>query len=98
MTVYTLGVWRVRPGHEDAFVAAWRGLADRTKADFPAASAVLLRDRQVPGMFISSGPWESEKQVSQWRASPAFIESLTELREHLESFEPHSMDLALRID
>jgi quinol monooxygenase YgiN len=92
MAVYTLGLWRVKPGCEERFVAAWRAMADRTKADFPDASAVLLRDREAPNLFVSSGPWESLDQVGQWRASPAFTEGVAAIRELLDGFEPHTMD------
>lgn len=98
MTVHTLGIWRVEPGHEEAFVEAWRGLADHTKADFPDASATLLRDRDDSRLFVSSGPWESVDRVAEWRASAAFVQGLAAIRPHLASFEPHTMDLVVRVD
>ena len=36
MAVYTLGVWTVKPGHEDDFIEAWNALATATVDDFPA--------------------------------------------------------------
>jgi hypothetical protein len=30
MAVYTLGVWTVKPGHEDDFIEAWSALATAT--------------------------------------------------------------------
>ncbi|MGA8988295.1 putative quinol monooxygenase [Aeromicrobium sp.] len=97
MAVYTLGIWRVKTGHENDFVAAWKKLADRTRADLPQATATLLRDREDPSLFVSSGPWESVEQVDAWRSSSAFTSSIAAIREHVEDFEPHTMDLAVDI-
>jgi heme-degrading monooxygenase HmoA len=93
MTVYTLAHWRTKRGHEEQFVAAWQALADRTKALFPDASAVLLRDREDPSLFVSFGPWDSLEVVAEWRSSSAFVDSVAEMREHLDGLEPHVMDV-----
>ena len=92
MTIYTLGIWRVKPGSEEDFVAAWQQLAENTKADYPNASAVLLQDSEDRSMFVSSGPWESQAQVEEWRASLAFTRGVAAILPSLEAFEPHSMD------
>jgi heme-degrading monooxygenase HmoA len=76
MSVYTLALWKVKLGREEEFISAWRDLAAGTKADFPGASAVLLRDRDTPNLFVSSGPWESLEQSQQWRASSTFTEGV----------------------
>ena len=98
MAVYTLGIWTVRPGREEEFIAAWKDLAVRTKSDFPEATAVLLRDRDQANRFISSGPWESLDQVRAWRSSAAFRDSIARIQELLESFEPHTMDPVVTIE
>lgn len=92
MGVYTVGLWRVRAGQEDAFVAAWSDMARRTADDFPGAQAVLLQDRDVPGLFVSSGPWASLEEIEAWRGSATFQEGVAAIRASLESFEPHTMD------
>jgi heme-degrading monooxygenase HmoA len=97
MAVYTLGIWTVKPGHEEEFISAWREMAARTKADFPDASAVLLRDRDAPNRFVSSGPWDSLEQVEAWRASPSFRDGVAKIREFLDRFEPHTMDPVVTI-
>jgi quinol monooxygenase YgiN len=97
MTVYTLGLWQVKAEDEHAFVSAWRDLASKTKADFPQGSAVLLRDREVPGLFISAGPWESIEQIERWRASATFAAGVAQIKPHLESFEPHTLDVVVSI-
>lgn len=97
MAVYTVGLWRVKPGEEDAFVAAWRAMATATAGDFPGANAVLLRDRDTPSLFISAGPWESLEQIETWRASTTFSSGVGAIRGHLESFEPHTLDPVVTI-
>jgi heme-degrading monooxygenase HmoA len=97
MAVYTLGIWTVKPGREEEFIAAWHDMASRTKADFPGASAVLLRDREKPNQFVSSGPWDSLEQAQAWRASAAFRDGVAKIREYLDGFEPHTMDPVVTI-
>jgi len=92
LAVYTLGVWTVKPGHEDDFIEAWNALATATVEDFPGATAVLLRDRDDPSKFISSGPWDSLEQIETWRASNTFRDGVGQIRELIEGFEPHTMD------
>ncbi|MEN8583557.1 antibiotic biosynthesis monooxygenase [Arthrobacter sp. KBS0703] len=97
MSVYTLGIWLIKPGHEDDFVKAWQDMAARTQTDFPEAKGVLMHDRDVPNRFISTGPWESVDQIERWRASAAFTEGLQSIREIVEHFEPHTLDEAATI-
>jgi len=97
VAVYTVGFWRVKPGEEDAFIVAWREMASKTASDVPGASAVLLQDRDTPGLFVSSGPWESLEQVESWRASTTFAAGVAAIRPHLDSFEPHTMDPVVTI-
>jgi heme-degrading monooxygenase HmoA len=96
--IYTLGIWTVRSGREDEFVRAWQEMADRTKSDFPDEVATLLQDRDQPNLFISFGPWSSLDQIEQWRASETFKNGVGKLRELLDDFAPHTMDLAAGID
>jgi heme-degrading monooxygenase HmoA len=97
MAVYTVGLWNVKPGEEDAFITAWRNMATATASEYPGASAVLLRDKETPNLFLSVGPWDSLAQIEDWRASATFTSGLGVIRTHLESFEPHTMDPAATI-
>ena len=83
---------------EDEFVAAWNDMASATAADFPAATAVLLRDRDRPNLFISSGPWQSLEEIESWRGSTTFRDGVARIRASLESFEPHTMDPVVTVD
>jgi heme-degrading monooxygenase HmoA len=96
VSVYTLGIWLVKPGHEDDFVKAWKEMADQTHKDYPGGRGLLMRDRDVPNRFISTGPWASLEQVEQWRASAAFTEGLASIRDIIEHFEPHTLDEAAK--
>jgi quinol monooxygenase YgiN len=95
--IYTAGIWMVKPGREEEFIRLWQRLGERTLDDFPAASGTLLRDRERPHRFVSFGPWESIEQVEHWRSSPAFQDSVRELRDVLDSFEPGTFDVAIRM-
>ncbi len=97
MSLYTLGIWTVKPGREEEFIQAWRDLATRTRSEFPGSSARLLRDRDNPHRFISSGPWQSLEQIQTWRASTTFKDGVGKIRELLDSFEAHTMDETLVI-
>jgi heme-degrading monooxygenase HmoA len=96
--LYTLGEWTVKSGREDDFVRVWREMAERTKLDFPNEVATLLRDRDQPNRFISSGPWESLEQIEEWRNSETFKTGVAKLRDLIDGFSAHTMDLAAAID
>jgi heme-degrading monooxygenase HmoA len=92
MAVYTSGRWKVSPGREDEFISAWKQLAARTKEDIPGSTAVLLRDRDDPTLFLSFGPWESVDQIEQWRASDTFQMGVGRIRPLLAEFTPSTLD------
>lgn len=95
--MYTLGVWRAKPGREADFVNAWDELARWTVESGYESTGTLLRDRSEPGRFVSFGPWPSVDAAEEWRASDGFAERLAKLRESLESFEPGTYDVVLRV-
>lgn len=97
MTVYTVGVWRVKPGRETDFVNAWDDLARWTVESGFESTGTLLRDRAEPGRFVSFGPWPSAEDVEEWRGSAGFVERLAALQGTLESFEPGTYDVVLRV-
>jgi len=97
VTVYTAGIWTVKPGREDEFVALWRELADWTVGSFPVAQGTLLRSRDESSRFLSFGPWESVEQIEAWRSAPEWQELVGRMRELLESFEPGTYDVAATV-
>lgn len=97
MTVYTLGVWRVKPGEEEAFVAAWDALGQWTLERGFDTHGTLVRDRDDPTRFVSFGPWRSAEDAERWRSDPGFAEHFAALERHLDSFEPGTYDVVMRI-
>ena len=95
--LYTLGIWTVKAGREAEFVAAWRAMGEATRAEFSRAHGTLLRDTDIPGRFVSFGPWESLEEVQAWRASAAFQEGVARIRELLDGFEPGTYEVAAEI-
>jgi heme-degrading monooxygenase HmoA len=89
--VYTLGIWLVKPGFEASFKQAWSEFAEWSKSNSQGAmSAVLLQDTTNPRRFVSAGPWRSEQDIAEWRASDGFAQALARIKPMLESFEPGS--------
>jgi heme-degrading monooxygenase HmoA len=90
--IWTHGVWTVKAGREDEFVAAWQEMAQAGLDEFAAvAPPQLLRDRERPRLFVSFGPWDSVETIDRFRAAmgPRF-EAIE--RELLESFEATTLD------
>ena len=80
---YTLGTYRVLPGKEAEFIAAWNRLAATLSllAD-PPYWGTLLRSTTDPTLFHSFGPWESGSAVTAMRKDPiaqAAFESIAAL-------------------
>jgi heme-degrading monooxygenase HmoA len=97
VTVYTLGVWRVREGREQEFVAAWDALAQWTLESGYETHGTLIRDRADASRFISFGPWRSAEEVERWRGDPGYAEHYRRIEAALESFEPGTYDVVMRI-
>ena len=91
--VYTSGIWTVRPGLEDDFVAGWRAFAEWAAAAFPQAGRpTLLRDRDRPNRFVSFGPWDSLEAVGEFRTHADFLAHVGRLRALLDGFEAQTFD------
>lgn len=95
--IYSLGIWTVKAGSEEEFVAAWRAMGEATIAEFPAAHGTLLRDVDNRGRFVSFGPWDSLETVDAWRASTPFKEGVARIRELLDAFEPGTYELSAEV-
>ena len=90
--VWTHGMWTVKQGREEDFVAAWKELRRAALADFdPPAQPFLLRDRDRPNLFVSFGPWQDVETIERFRA--AIGPRVAAMREDvLESFETFTLD------
>ena len=95
---YTFGVWIVKPGREDDFVAGWRELAEWTDANAPGAGiGRLLQDEDQPTRFISIGPWDDKDALAASRSQLGFQERVAKLREMLETYTPASLELRAEV-
>lgn len=89
--LYTCGIWTVKPGHEDEFVAAWDEFARWTSEHVPGAGwATLVQQEDQPSRFLTFGPWDSAEAIEAWRATDGFQERIARIRPLLEGFEPGS--------
>ncbi len=95
---YTYGVWIVKPGREDDFVAAWREMAEWGAMNAPGAGvARLLQDEDQPMRFISIGPWDDKDALAASRSQLGFQERVAKLREMLETYTPASLELRAEV-
>jgi hypothetical protein len=87
-TIWTHGIWTVKPGREDEFVAGWRALAREAVAEFdPPGTPHLMRDRERPNVFRSFGPWDDPEKVERFRAFiQPHLQGIGELTESIEIF------------
>jgi quinol monooxygenase YgiN len=83
-SIYTLGVWRVKPGREAEFIEAWKGLS----AEFsrlenpPGGHGTLVQSLSEPQLFYSWGEWPSLEAIQAMRQDPtaqAGIKKIAEL-------------------
>jgi quinol monooxygenase YgiN len=93
---YSHTTWRVKPGQEDEFVRRWTEWAEWSRRQGLDAQALLLRDLDSPGTFVSFGPWTSVGAVRNWRALEGYQERVARLREVVDEFEPRTLQVTAR--
>jgi hypothetical protein len=88
--IWTHGVWSVKSGREDDFVAAWKELVP-LGVGLGSSDPVLLRDRdRPPSVFRSFGPWPDVEAVERFRAEIGpRVHAMSDM---LESFETFTLD------
>jgi hypothetical protein len=87
--VWTHGVWAVRAGREDDFVAVWMELVPLGRS-LGSGDPLLLRDRDRPSTFHSFGSWPDLATIERFRAQLG--PRIGELDGILESFEALTLD------
>lgn len=86
---YTSGIWTVKPGREEDFVARWRELAEWASVEFPGAGRpTLLRDMDQSHRFISFGTWQDLEQIEAFRRHAEFARHVARIQEALDDFTP----------
>lgn len=96
--VYTHALWRVRPGEEEAFAAAWTDLAGAFSA-LPAQPlwGTLVRSTTEPSLFYSFGPWRSASDVQAMRSDPDARKAMDRVRSHCVEATPEMCMLVRHI-
>lgn len=94
---YTHTTWRVKAGMEEEFVERWSEWARWSHRQGLEARAMLLRDLESPGVFISFGPWQSLEAVKSWRVLPGYQERVARLQEAVEGFEPRTLEAVAEV-
>ena len=92
---YTNGIWMVKPGEEDEFIAAWREFASWGHTWPGCGTLRLTRDHYEPRRFMSFGPWESFDAQQAWKDSPEFKARIARVQQHTEEFTPSVFVAAL---
>jgi hypothetical protein len=70
-TAYTLATYKVIPGKESEFIAAWNSLAATFSAlPKPPYWGTLIRSTTDSTIFHSFGPWEDLSHVTAMRSNP----------------------------
>lgn len=91
---YAVGLWTVKPGKEQQFIAQWEAFARWTSEHQPGAqTGYLLQDPKNPQQFISFGPWENDDAMNAWRERPEFKAFAASAREICAEFQPRSLNL-----
>jgi heme-degrading monooxygenase HmoA len=95
---YTSGVWVVKAGETDAFVAAWEEFARWAKSMQGCGTLRLTRDAEDESRFLSFAPWESFEAQRAWKENPEFRDRLMRVREHVVDFTPSTYELLAQVD
>ena len=70
--VMTLGMWRVKPGHQEEFIASWKrlGALFAKLPHPPSGKGTLLQSTSDSSLFYSFGSWSSPADIEAMRADP----------------------------
>jgi quinol monooxygenase YgiN len=93
-SVWTLGIYTVKPGRGDEFVRGWRELAQHAVEEFGVAPPTILCDRDDPNLFVTFGVWDSLDTLQRFRSSPLVAERARALDDLVESAEARLLDEA----
>jgi heme-degrading monooxygenase HmoA len=91
--VYTTGSWRPFPGHEEAFLAAWREFMAWACSLPGAGGAMLARDLRDPERFVSHAVWDDIESVRAWKSSPEFKPRMALVQQHIDKFAPTELEV-----
>ena len=94
---YTSGIWIVKEGAEDAFVAAWKEFAQWATTMPGAGTLRLVRDHDDHSRYMSFAPWSSHEVQARWKETTEFREGMARVREHVSDFKPSVFELVAEV-
>jgi heme-degrading monooxygenase HmoA len=94
---YTSGLWSVKPGEEDAFVAEWESFVTWASTMDGSGTFRLVRNLERPSQYMSFAPWSSFEAQQTWKALPEFRERIGRVRAYCEDFEPLVYELVTTV-
>lgn len=95
---FTLATYRVLPGKEVPFVAAWNRLAETFSAlPRPPYWGTLIRSTRDPGLFHSFGPWETADDIAAMRTDPAALACFKEIAALCEEMTPGDYEIVTHV-
>jgi hypothetical protein len=87
--VYTLGVWRAKPGMQDDFIAAWKGLGRHFGSlSHPPGKGTLLQSVDDSQQFYSFGPWSALEDIQAMRNHPDTPAEIAKVMQFCEDGRP----------
>jgi len=95
---YTSGLWQVKDGEEDAFVAAWTDFVEWGRSKPGSSTFRLVRDHDDPSRYMSFAPWETFESQAAWKSTPEFRERIGRVRAHCEDFTPSVFELVTTVN
>lgn len=96
---YTLAMYRVRTGQEDAFIAAWNELAATfSSLPNPPLWGTLIRHRTERTLFYSFGPWRSAEHVRAMRENAEAGEAFRRLHELCNELTPGDYEVVTHVN
>ena len=97
-SLYTHGIWRVRSGKEQEFMAAWEDLATWALEEIEGAQgARLLQHRDEPTNFYTFGPWDNPDSIQAFREHPGFTERMGRIRDLVDQGDIHTLETRLEV-
>jgi heme-degrading monooxygenase HmoA len=95
---YTSGLWSVRDGEEDAFVAAWTEFVEWAAEREGSGTFRLVRNADEPSQYMSFAPWSTFEAQASWKALPEFPERIGKVRAHCDDFKPSTFELVTTVE
>ena len=95
---YTSGLWTVKAGEEEAFVAAWTDFVTWAATHAGSGTFRLVRNLDQPNLYTSFAPWESFEAQQAWKNEPEFPERIMRVRAHCDDFQPTTLELVTTVD